>query len=296
MKYLLLLTLLCATRGYAQAPVADSLYNRGDWPSAAVAYRAAVQADSSDVRLWFRLGNSLRSVGAYAEAVSAYRHALLQKPGVVPPVFIRTNLAQALVQGGSRRDALAVLDTMLRRGWGNFPELDTAAGFALLRQDTAFSRIHAWAHRNAFPCSADSLHRAFDFWVGSWIVYQTGTQTEVGRSRVDNASGGCLILENWTASIGGPNEGKSMNFIDPATGAWKQVWMGSGGQLLEYVNGRYRDGAMRFEGSGRSPAGQPLQFHLSFFNNSGDVRQLLEQSADEGRSWQTLYDFTYRRP
>src|SRR5690242_596509 len=64
--------------------------------------------------------------------------------------------------------------------------------------------------KTAFPCKEDPTRRQFDFWVGEWDVYNKVGKL-VGHSLVQNVSGECMILENWT-STSGNYEGKSINF------------------------------------------------------------------------------------
>lgn len=151
----------------------------------------------------------------------------------------------------------------------------------------------------AFPCLTNAQARQFDFWLGDWDVYNRGTTTLVGKSKIENASGGCMVLENWTA-IGGPmHNGKSMNFVDPESNKWIQVWVGSSGinnqNITRFYDGEYKDGAMRFVFD-RVTKGQKIIGRFIFFNEGpNQVRQFNEQSADGGKTWTTSYDFTYKR-
>lgn len=149
---------------------------------------------------------------------------------------------------------------------------------------------------SAFPCSLDPKARVFDFWIGEWDAYVTGTQKLAGHSIIQAASGGCMILENWTSTA--PRyAGKSMNFIDAATGKWQQVWVGSEGRGQHvFVNGEYRDSAMRFDFEQKGSDGKFHKGRFTFYNQGpGQVRQLNEVSNDEGKTWQTQYDLTYIR-
>src|SRR6478609_3233233 len=102
----------------------------------------------------------------------------------------------------------------------------------------------------AFPCLKNAQAREFDFWLGDWDVYARGTTTLVGKSKIENASGGCMVLENWTAVGGQMHNGKSMNFVDPESNKWIQVWVGSSGinnqNITRFYDGEYKEGAMRF--------------------------------------------------
>jgi hypothetical protein len=55
-------------------------------------------------------------------------------------------------------------------------------------------------------CKA-AIHRQFDFWLGEWDVVPSG-QTPPPRQQpslnvIQSAHGGCVLVENWTASTGG---------------------------------------------------------------------------------------------
>jgi hypothetical protein len=148
----------------------------------------------------------------------------------------------------------------------------------------------------AFPCTIDPKQRMFDFWIGEWEAYVTGTNRLAGHSVIQSVSGGCMILENWT-SARAPYNGKSMNFIDAATGKWQQVWVGSeGGGQHVFVNGEYRDSAMRFDFGQMGANGKKQKGRFIFFNQGPDqVRQLNETSDDGGKTWVVAYDLTYKR-
>jgi hypothetical protein len=146
----------------------------------------------------------------------------------------------------------------------------------------------------------DKKSREFDFWVGEWNVYKRGTNVKVGDSKIEIASGGCMILENWEAAGPVAHNGKSMNYVNSATGKWEQLWIGSGGINVnnpqKFVNGVYADGAMRFDFEQVDRQGKKQIGRFIFFNEGPDqVRQFNEVSADGGKTWTTVYDFTYIR-
>src|SRR5262249_26831261 len=141
--------------------------------------------------------------------------------------------------------ALVDIDSAFHSGYLNVEELDTLKDFAEMRRQQGFAAIREKIFNAKYPCMSDAHAREFDFWVGEWNVYQTGTtQPVVGHSLIQRISGGCALLENWDS----PNSsGKSINFIDPVTNKWKQSWSGSyTGGNQEFVNGEYKDSAMRF--------------------------------------------------
>lgn len=149
--------------------------------------------------------------------------------------------------------------------------------------------------QQASSCMEIVQAREFDFWIGEWDAYVTGTDKLAGHSKIEMASGGCMILENWT-SVGQPFSGKSMNFVDPVSRKWKQVWVGSGGiNATEFLNGEYRDGAMRFDFENTLAAGKKQLVRFHFYNLSKNEVRQLHQTSLNGSDWATTYDFTYKR-
>lgn len=143
------------------------------------------------------------------------------------------------------------------------------------------------------PCMSDSNARRFDFWVGEWNVTPAGDTTVVGHSVIQLVSGGCALLENWTASNG--TEGKSLNGYNSGLGHWQQFWIGQNGGVTEYRDSRWDGTTLVFRAHSRNAKGIYEQ-RLSFTPlDSNTVRQLGEISTDGGKSWKTGYDFHYHR-
>jgi len=136
-------------------------------------------------------------------------------------------------------------------------------------------------------------YRQFDFWLGRWDVFSGTTLagTNVVKSRVD----GCVVEENWTsASLG---RGRSLNAYDAVTKRWQQVWMDNQGGVNNYF-GQARDGNLYYEADGVYVPNQPklVKMKMTFFNQGKDqVRQLIEQSTDEGKTYTVAYDLIYTR-
>jgi opacity protein-like surface antigen len=142
---------------------------------------------------------------------------------------------------------------------------------------------------STIPCAQDSNRRAFDFWIGKWEVTGRGGQN-AGSSVVEPISGGCGLLESWTSA--GGNTGKSLSTYNPQLRRWQQYWVGGGGDVTEFRESEWRDGSLSFIARGRNPAERRrMTFTLL---PEGRVRQHGERSNDEGGTWTTEYDLTYR--
>lgn len=161
---------------------------------------------------------------------------------------------------------------------------------AMLTLATAPARAQQPAAQQ--PCSAPA-HRQFDFWLGEWEVRNPQGQL-AGSSRITSILGGCAIHEQWTGA-GGSN-GESFNIYDRTTGKWHQTWVDNAGLLAQFDGGLSPEGAMILEGPGRSPQGDPARSRMTFTPlPDGAVRQHWEYSTDDGATWQTSFDGTYRK-
>jgi hypothetical protein len=141
------------------------------------------------------------------------------------------------------------------------------------------------------PACEASEHKQFDFWVGEWEVYGP-KGNRAGTNSITRAHGGCVILERWTGA--GGFSGSSFNIYTPATRRWHQLWVDSAGTLLQ-LEGEFRDGSMRLEGTGLTPKG-PMFNRITWTpRNDGTLRQVWEISTDQGKTWQASFDGTYRK-
>ena len=137
--------------------------------------------------------------------------------------------------------------------------------------------------------------RALDFWGGEWDVTSGGSQ--VGSNRIEKILGGCAIMEHWTGAAGG--EGKSLFYFNHVTGDWKQVWVTTnatapGGLKEKTLLPPRGDGALQFQGIVQLADGRRFLDRTTLTPlPGGQVRQLIEISADSGATWQARFDAVY---
>ena len=295
---LLLLAGLPAFRLGAQAPPlaspaqveANRLYQAKDWPAAANAYDALVKEAPGNPAFRYRLGVSLLGLGKPADALVALAPAS-QAPGPVGNL-VYFGMARAQARLGQKDRAFEALKKANSAGFSQVSLLESEGDLAPLRGDARFTEAVTDADRNARPCVYRTESRAFDFWVGDWDVSVNGAPA--GESHVERILGDCVIFENWTGANG--FSGKSLNFFDAPKNRWQQTWVDNVGGLLEFY-GEAKDDKVAFAGEG-VPPGQtaPVKNRMTFFNKGADeVRQLIEQSKDDGQTWTVNFDGTYKR-
>lgn len=266
----------------------ETAFQAQKWAEAAQSFEAVVKADPKNGRAWMRLGASLHAANEFNKAIAAWQKAVeVQKAPVA-----MYNLACSHARAGHVDDAIQWIDRAIDAGFGGAAGMRKDADLASLLSDKRFIALAEKAERIAAPCRFDAEFKQFDFWIGEWDVFTPAGQ-KAGENNVFSASNGCLVMENWTGTFG--DSGKSMNFYDPARKQWRQIWVGSGGAITEFV-GEFKDGAMRFVGETKPGMENAPQRRLTFFHvNANEVRQLAEKSTDGGKTFATEYDFTYRR-
>ena len=139
-------------------------------------------------------------------------------------------------------------------------------------------------------CTAPEF-RQFDFWVGRWDVYPTGTDQLIAHSLIENLYAGCAIRENWMPLRGGG--GGSLNSYRPAEHRWRQTWTDAANSLVDFY-GTFEGGKMVLTATRSGPNGEFLARMEFSRNPDGSVRQAGSRSTDHGATWQPTFDFTYR--
>lgn len=278
-----------ATPAVAQSAAlrADSLFRAEDWEGAVAAYQSIIDGGSTSGQAWFRLGYALLKSGRYERAVAVFETA--DTLGFARATT-RYGAAAAHARLGNVERAFQWLGGALDTGFRSVEALESDEDLASLRGDPRFRLVVERADRAARPCAYDEHYEEFDFWLGEWEVYSQQGRL-VGTSMIQKIENGCLVIESWTAAAGG--SGKSINYYNPASGKWKQVWVDGAGGIIEVV-GEFAEGAMRFEGTHTYSTGRRELYRMAFTPRpDGSVRQFIEQSRDDGESWYVWLDGIY---
>jgi len=272
----------------------DSLFQLEQWEQAKEKYQVYLTDTVSNPVTWNRLGYCDYNLGLQQQAISHYQKALTLNPA--PPVrqVIEVRLARSYGQLKNEKEAILWLTKAAQSGYQDIREIDRLKDFDFVRHTAVFEPVYKKIYSNAYPCSADPRQRDFDFWIGEWDVFQNGTEQLVGHSRVEKVSGECALLENWESSRG-YSTGKSLNYFNALTNSWEQDWIGSRGGPQRYLNGVYKDSAMRFTYESMNN-GKKITGHFIFYNLGPDkVRQYQDASGDGGKTFTVSYDFIYIR-
>lgn len=168
-------------------------------------------------------------------------------------------------------------------GW-----LYTIVLFTLLCSWIVVSGCTAFALDSAPTTCKDPTYHQFDFWAGNWDVFDVGSPTKVAHARVDSILEGCVLREDYRSKNG--HEGQSFTIFDASRKLWHQTWVTSDGVLLE-IEGRFANSEMVL--SGKNQKGEIVRGTWKAVN--GDVREVAQKSADDGKTWNPWFDIVFRR-
>ena len=142
------------------------------------------------------------------------------------------------------------------------------------------------------PCEQIPVYADFDFWIGEWEV-RTPSDSLAGTNIITKEEQNCVLIEKWTSAAG--TTGQSVNYFDPKARAWKQLWVDTFGNVIE-LSGGFSDGAMRLTGTLVNYQGDESLLRGTWTPlEDGRVRQLFEQSIDQGATWTIWFDGYYTR-
>lgn len=279
----------------AAQSAADAAFQRMDWAKAYDAYRRLSTASSPapTVQTWVRLATAARQLSKVPESLAALDAAA--KLGL-PAAQLHLQRARTYLRTDDRDAVFAELEKAVAAGFGNRMLLAYDPELAGLAADPRLVKLGAAFDAAGRPCLADPEFRRFDFWIGEWDVRGAGQNPALppAASTIELVLEGCALLENYT-TIG--YSGKSFTFYDAARRRWQQTYVDSTGTLMEF-HGAFREaGVLALEADILAPGTpQATKNRLTFFRKGADeVRQLWEQSSDDGATWAVVFDGTYLR-
>nr|WP_299342657.1 hypothetical protein [Allomuricauda sp.] len=153
------------------------------------------------------------------------------------------------------------------------------------------STVNAQNKESCNCCSA--VQKAFDFWIGDWVVTNQGDGTLAGYSKIRGEEKGCVVKENWTSAKPGYT-GTSLNFYNQATKEWEQLWVDNSGAFLK-LRGNKEENKMVLSSKEFEREGKTYRNRITWFDNEdGTVRQLWEVLEGD-KVVQVAFDGLYKR-
>ena len=269
---------------------ANEKFNNQDWIGAAKMYTKYLKKNDRDSAAWFGLGMSQFNLEDYESAVASLNDAKQRKYN---KHAVDINIAKAWIKNGSIEEMYNSLESAAEEGLITYSRLTLDEEFEAVRASDRFQKIIHKVELNAYPCLSDEKARHFDFWIGEWDVY-VGTQ-KVGENSITRSQGGCAIHENYVTTRN--YAGQSINFYSPVDEKWHQHWVGSSGDVYNYVEIDRKEGMLQFLSDFKNPFNGNLSLSRLTFrrNEDGTVTQLFENSTDGGENWSSSFNGLYKK-
>ncbi|GAB4231511.1 MAG: hypothetical protein Tsb0034_03910 [Ekhidna sp.] len=269
---------------------ATEKFNNQKWAEASKDFTKYLKKENQDSSAWFGLGVCQRNLGEYLPALESFKKA---KSTNFNPFIVDYNIAKVHALTSATEAMYDLLDSLANNGFFAFSQLSQDTEFDKYRDSDRFNQILKKVELNAYPCLSSEDARHFDFWIGEWDVYVNGQV--VGLNKITRAKGGCAIHENYTTSRN--YAGQSINFYSPVDEKWHQHWVGSSGDVYNYVETKREEGLLQFVSEFKNPGNGNISLsRLTFtLNDDGTVRQLFESSTDDGKTWTPAFDGLYKR-
>lgn len=123
-------------------------------------------------------------------------------------------------------------------------------------------------------------HKAFDFWVGTWLVTNPDG-SPAGSSTIVKSERDCVVNENWTSAKAGYT-GTSTNFYNQINGQWEQLWIDNSGDHLKLKGNRVGNQMILISDEFENANGELNRNRITWTKNEdGTVRQIWEILGEE---------------
>lgn len=253
----------------------------------AIAAQGQQNSQPVDAQGWFQLGIKRHDAGDLAGALQAYVKAQQMGLTALPLTF---RMARAYALSGEKEKALALLEQTANNGFGSVAALNAQDDLIPVRTDPRWKKVVEIVERNAHPCAAAPEYRQFDYWLGEWDV-EIGGQKQA-RSSIQLILDECVIFENYADFRG--YDGKSFSIYDATTKKWEQRYVDTTGAFHHWTGG-LENGRMVFYWKTQQN-GKDLLQRMTYEKEGPDrVRQLIDRSSDDGKTWAPGYNGLYTR-
>ncbi len=291
----------------------NAALNAEDYASMESMCREIVAEDTGNAQGWFLLGYALHAQGELDEAVLMHIRAT-SFPQTAPLAYYNLGCAQSLK--GNADQAFKALEKAVSLGVTNVHQYRGDSDLNNLHDDPRWKDLmdsispapastataNASATKKDEHSNADAKHganapeAALQFWVGNWDVYSAKTGKLAGHNKLSYRVNKQVIHERWE-SVGDSYSGESWNHYDPIAKAWRQTWLGSSGDVTQFIADTKSDAdGVMFVGKAFNPKnGDSYTHHKMHVRPIGDgwVRQTGVASKDDGATWTVEYDLIY---
>jgi len=133
--------------------------------------------------------------------------------------------------------------------------------------------------------------RQFDFLLGEWdCTWSDGAGTDSVYLDLDDK----VVVQSFDARPSLEYQGVSHYVYDREARRWKQTWVDTDGNYLDFVGG-FEQGVMELRREAPFDGGTAT-FRLRWFDIEREaLRRAYERSDDGGETWTTLWEIDYRR-
>ena len=142
------------------------------------------------------------------------------------------------------------------------------------------------AYAQSPPTCDTPDHRAFDSWIGEWVVHDTAG-TYQGANTIEPLENGCILSEYWRGAKG--STGRSYNYYDRADSTWNQLWIDNSGNNLN-LKGKASKDKMTLESKVVQGQKGPYKNRITWtLRADGSVSQQWDAVSLEGKQLATLF-------
>lgn len=135
-----------------------------------------------------------------------------------------------------------------------------------------------------------SRNKDFDFWLGEWTIYYTGTTMAAGNATISLTSDDS-IQEQYSAISGG-YQGVSITVYDAEEEEWIQNFSDTENQSF-VIKGKFKNNKMKLQTKDDDGVKNKITWEPQ---DDGTIRQIWEQKQDKNKAkWEVVFDGIYRR-
>lgn len=155
----------------------------------------------------------------------------------------------------------------------------------------SFMQVQSQTESSDCFCCTEA-HNQFDFWIGTWEVFDT-TGTKVGENTIVPLQDHCILQENWESNN---STGSSYNYFNAADKTWNQLWVDNRGNPL-VLKGTFADGKMVMRDASSTNAQNVVSYNQITWelHANGNVSQTWEVFGEKGQRLRLLFKGIYKK-